>query len=48
MEQKSWMKKLVSMDDVLGRIASNDTVVVGMAAAQPQGFSTTARMTRDF
>jgi acyl-CoA hydrolase len=38
MQQESWMKKLVSMDEVLGRIMSNDTVVVGMAAAQPQGF----------
>src|SRR5450756_370159 len=38
MQQESWMKKLVLMDEVLGRIMSNDTVVVGMAAAQPQGF----------
>lgn len=38
MQQESWRNKLVSMEDVLDRISSNDTIVVGMAAAQPQDF----------
>jgi len=38
MQQGPWTNKLVSMDEALSRIMSNDTIVVGMAAAQPQGF----------
>ena len=47
MQQGSWMKKLVSMDEALGRISSGDTVVVGMAAAQPQGFLSSLHGIRD-
>ncbi|MCX6086377.1 MAG: 4-hydroxybutyrate--acetyl-CoA CoA transferase, partial [Caldiserica bacterium] len=47
MEQGSWMSKLVSMDEVLGKISSNDTVVVGMAAAQPQGFLSSLHSIRE-
>jgi acyl-CoA hydrolase len=38
MQQETWRNKLVSMQEVLDHITSNDTIVVGMAAAQPQGF----------
>lgn len=38
MQPASWTDKLVSMDEVVGRIKTDDTIVVGMAAAQPQGF----------
>ncbi|MHB8106045.1 MAG: acetyl-CoA hydrolase/transferase family protein [Candidatus Cryosericum sp.] len=47
MEQRSWMNKVVSMDEALGRISSGDTVVVGMAAAQPQGFLSSLHSIRD-
>lgn len=47
MQQGSWMNKVVSMDDALGRIMSRDTVVVGMAAAQPQGFLSSLHGIRD-
>ncbi|MGB9665845.1 MAG: acetyl-CoA hydrolase/transferase family protein [Candidatus Cryosericum sp.] len=38
MQSESWTNKLVSMEEAVGRIESDDTIVVGMAAAQPQGF----------
>ena len=47
MQQGSWMNKVVSMDEALGRIMSRDSVVVGMAAAQPQGFLSSLHGIRD-
>ncbi|MGB9695429.1 MAG: acetyl-CoA hydrolase/transferase family protein [Caldisericaceae bacterium] len=44
---EEYKKKLLSVEEAVSKIKSNDVVVVGMAAAQPQGFLSNLHIARE-